>query len=78
MGVQAATRIDDRSEEQMLDVDTSSAILRWLETGAIPDGIDPSRWERWVDGGCQERLDVDGVAVSTAMLGRWAATGTLR
>ena len=78
MSAQAATPIDQRGDEQLLDVDTSAAILRWLETGAVPDGLEPSQWERWVDGGCQGQLEVDGMPVSTTMLGRWALTGALR
>ncbi len=64
--------------DEVLDVETSAAILRWLETARVPDGIDPQRWERWAEGGCTQPLDVDGVTVTPAMLGRWARTGALR
>ena len=55
MSAQAATPID-ASFEELLDVDTSAAILRWMETGSIPHGIDVERWAQWLDGGCQESL----------------------
>ena len=61
----------------MLDVDTSAAILRWMETALVPDGIELDRWERWLDDGCRGRIEADGVPVTPAMLGRWARTGAL-
>lgn len=64
-------------DNELLDVDTSAAILHWMETGTVPSGIDATRWESWVDSGCKGSLDADGVPVTPAMLGRWARTGSL-
>lgn len=66
------------NESEMLDAETSAALLRWMETGEVPDGIDRARWERWAGGGCCEPIDARGVAVTRAMLANWARTGTLR
>jgi hypothetical protein len=62
----------------MLDVDTSAAILRWMETSIVPDGIDSQVWEQWTEDGCMGRIEADGVPVTAPMLGRWARTGALR
>jgi hypothetical protein len=64
--------------EQMLDVDTSAAIMRWLETAQVPDGVDPERWQDWVDAGCSGPIERRGVSLTPAMLGAWARTGLLR
>ncbi len=69
---------DGRGDDEILDADTSAAILRWMETGIVPDGIDAKRWENWVDSGCKESIEVDGQRITPAMLGHWAQTGSLR
>ena len=71
-------RTDEPGDERMLDADTSAALIRWMETAVVPDGIDRDRWQHWVDEGCSERIEADGVPVTAAMLGRWARTGALR
>jgi hypothetical protein len=78
MIAQGAERIDDVSDDQILDADTSAAILRWMETAIVPGGIRPDDWESWIDGGCRARLHADGLPVTPAMLGQWARSGTLR
>jgi hypothetical protein len=78
MIAQGAERIDDVSDDEILDADTSAAILRWMETALVPDGIRPDDWERWVDSGCQASLQADGLPVTPVMLGQWARSGSLR
>jgi hypothetical protein len=78
MSAQRAVLSDEPRDEDLLDVETSAAILRWMETAFVPDGITPERWEQWVDGGCQGQIEANGVPVTSAMLGRWAQTGSLR
>lgn len=78
MSAQRAMRADDLGDEGMLDVDTSAAIIRWMETGLVPDGIDPEQWRHWADDGCRGRIEADGVPLTSALLGRWARTGALR
>jgi hypothetical protein len=64
--------------DELLDADTSAALLRWMETGAVPQGVDAQEWEKWADSGCQGSIESHGEALSPAMLGRWARTGALR
>ncbi|HEU5075342.1 MAG TPA: hypothetical protein VFU02_14225 [Polyangiaceae bacterium] len=63
--------------EELLDADTSAALMRWLETGSVPDGVDAEQWEAWADAGCQGSIQRNGNALSPAMLGHWARTGSL-
>lgn len=63
---------------EMLDGDTSAALIRWLETASVPEGIGVDAWQRWVDGGCQSNLEVDSRRVTPAMLGRWGRSGSLQ
>jgi hypothetical protein len=77
MSAQLPVEVDDLSETEMLDPDTSAAILRWMETGEVPEGIEPDRWERWADGGSRNMLEANGAPITAAMLGRWARTGLL-
>lgn len=56
---------------EMLDADTSAALIRWLETASVLDGVGVDVWQRWVDGGCQSHLQVEGRRITPAMLGRW-------
>ncbi len=79
MSAQRALQADDElGDDEMLDVDTSAAIIRWMETALVPEGIDSQRWEQWTDDGCTARIEADGVPVTPLMLGRWARTGALR
>jgi hypothetical protein len=78
MSAQRTLGSDELSESDMLDSDTSAAILRWLETAEVPDGIDRAAWETWADGGCRGPIESRGVAVTRAMLANWARTGTLQ
>jgi len=78
MAAEAAARLDETADDTMLDVDTSAAIVRWMETAALPEGVQPDEWDRWLDGGCQEPLRAGGMAVSPTMLGHWARSGSLR
>jgi len=64
-------------DDEMLDAETSAALMRWLETAILPAGVDAEQWRRWVDGGCRLPLEADGRPVTPAMLGLWARTGTL-
>lgn len=73
----AAGRFDAALEEQTLDVDTSAAVMCWLETARVPDGIRSDEWEHWIDGGCRGAIHASGIAVTSSMLGRWARTGSL-
>jgi hypothetical protein len=57
MSAQPAVRVDDLRDDEMLDVETSAAILRWMETALVPDGVDPNAWERWLDAGCKGRIE---------------------
>jgi hypothetical protein len=70
--------LNDAGENEVLDVDTSAAILRWMDNGLCPPGIPSYEWESWVDTGCTGRLEADGLAVTPSMLGRWARSGFLR
>jgi hypothetical protein len=78
MSAQSVIRADELADDEMLDVDTSAAIIRWMDTALVPDGIDPEQWRQWADDGCRGRIEADGVVVTPAMLGRWARTGALR
>lgn len=78
MSAQRTLRSDELSESDMLDSDTSAAILRWLETADVPDGIDRTAWEAWAEGGCRGPIECRGVAVTSGMLAHWARTGTLQ
>jgi hypothetical protein len=71
-------RLAEAADDEMLDVETSAAVLRWMEIALVPDGIVPEEWERWVKGGCRGSLELDGALVTPAMLGRWARTGILK
>ena len=65
--------------DQLLDSDTSAALLVWMETARVPDGISAADWDRWIEGECQGALvDATGSSVTPAMLGRWARSGLLR
>jgi hypothetical protein len=44
MSAQRALRTDELDDAEMLDADTSAAVIRWLETARVPDGVDPERW----------------------------------
>jgi hypothetical protein len=78
MSMQRAAAIETLGDDAMLDVETSSALLRWMETAVVPDGIRVEDWEDWMDNGCRGRLEAGGEAVTPAMLGRWARSGVLR
>jgi len=78
MSAQPAIPVDEVGDDHVLDPETSAAVMRWMETALVPDGIDASVWGRWVDGGCRGGLEVNGASVTTAMLGEWARSGTLR
>lgn len=78
MSAQRAVLPDEHGDDEMLDVETSAALLRWMETAAAPDGIDPERWRHWAENGCRGRIDADGGPVTPAMLGHWGRTGSLR
>lgn len=71
-------RIDGVGDEEILDADTSAAILHWMETALVPDGIGADEWEHWMDSGCRGRLESQGSQVTSAMLGCWARSGVLR
>lgn len=73
-----ATQPQGTLDDALLDADTSAAVLRWMETGHAPDGIDPRSWESWLDSGCIAELTADGAVVTSSMLGRWARFGSLR
>jgi hypothetical protein len=77
MSAQRAIEPDELPENEMLDVETSAAILRWLETAEVPDGIEPGRWERWANDGCRGPIEANGVRVTAAMLGHWARSGSI-
>lgn len=70
--------LDEISDAQLLDVETSAALLRWMETAEIPDGIPTDLWERWVGDGCRKSLHADALLVTPAMLGQWARSGPAR
>jgi len=78
MSAQKAVLTEEPRDEDMLDADTSAAILRWMESAFVPDGVNPQRWEQWIDGGCRGHIEANGVSVTPAMLGNWARTGSLR
>jgi hypothetical protein len=78
MAARGAARIDEVGDDEILDVDTSAAILHWMETALVPDGIRAGEWEQWVDAGCRESLYARGLPVTPLMLGRWARSGSLR
>lgn len=77
MDAARAARANDVSDDEILDVNTSAAILRWMETGVLPDGIPADEWERWIEAGCRRELHARGVPLTAAMLGHWARSGTL-
>lgn len=67
------------AENELLGADTSAALLVWMDTAQVPDGIRAADWERWVDGDCQGPLtDATGAPVTPAMLGRWARSCVVR
>lgn len=78
MAAHGAAQLDHVDDGAILDVDTSAAILRWMDTNVLPDGILADDWVRWIDGGCRGSLRAGAVPVTPVMLGRWAQTGTLR
>ncbi len=78
MSAQRAIPVDQVGDDHVLDAETSAAIMRWMETALVPGGVDAGVWARWVDGGCRDRLEVNGVSVTTAMLSEWAHSGALR
>jgi len=65
-------------DDDLLDPETSAAVLRWMETSTVPEGIARADWERWLDAGCVEPLEAEGRPVTPTMLGRWARSGSLR
>lgn len=71
-------RAEEVGDEEMLDVDTSAAMIRWMDTAVVPEGIDPEQWRHWADDGCRGTLEARRVPVTAAMLGHWARTGALR
>jgi len=75
---QEDNRVSEPGDGEMLDVQTSAALLRWMETALVPDGIDPDLWRQWAEDGCRGQIEADGVPVTPDMLGRWARSGTLR
>jgi hypothetical protein len=78
MSAQRSLPGDEVRDDELLDVDTSAAILRWMETALLPYGLGEEEWERWIDGGCRGRLEVNGQAITPAMLGCWAHSDALR
>ena len=78
MSAQAAVRFDEVTDDEMLDADTSAAILRWMETALVPDGVDADEWERWTLNGCKGRLQASGALITSAVLGSWARSGIVR
>ncbi|MGH7284435.1 MAG: hypothetical protein ACRELY_23155 [Polyangiaceae bacterium] len=58
--------------DEILDADTSAALLHWMETAHLPEGVDVARWEEWIDGGCKTPLVANGKILTSAMLGSWA------
>ena len=78
VSAQQTTWVQQPGDEEMLDVQTSAALLRWMETALVPDGIDPELWARWAEDGCRGALEAHGARVTPDMLGRWARSGTLR
>ena len=78
MSAHPAVRADDVDSGEFLDADTSAAILRWMETALVPDGVDPANWEEWLDGGCMGPIEANGVPLTPEMLGRWARDGVLQ
>ena len=75
MSAQQAARAHELFDQEMLDVDTSAAIIRWMESALLPEGVEPEAWQRWADDGCRGRIEADGVPLTPAMLGRWARIG---
>jgi hypothetical protein len=69
--------VSDHDDYEVLDVETSAALLRWLETGEIPEGVDRAEWERWTDEGCRQSVLANGIPLDAPMLGHWARTGRL-
>jgi hypothetical protein len=69
MAAQHATHTDFSADE-LLDADTSAAILRWLETGTVPEGVDAEQWEAWADAGCQGTIEHHGDALARPLLAR--------
>ncbi len=47
MSAQGAVRDDDLGDDEMLDVETSAAILRWMETALVPDGSNDDQSEKF-------------------------------
>jgi hypothetical protein len=78
MSAQRTIQADGSGDEEMLDVETSAALMRCMETALGPDGIDAGRWQSWAYGGCKGPIEASGVSVTPAMLGQWARTGALR
>jgi hypothetical protein len=78
MSAQRAAHLNAAGENEILDVETSAAILRWMDSGLCPPGISSDEWERWVNAGCAGQLEVGGLTVTPSMLGCWARSGSLR
>jgi hypothetical protein len=78
MSAQRAEWVQELDDNEMLDVDTSAALMHWMETALVPDGVEVERWKHWVYGGCKGRIEAEGIPLTPEMLGRWARTGALR
>ena len=59
-------------DNEILDEQTSAAILVWMETSLLPDGLTLEVWERWIEGGCRGGLEAEGRQLTPEQLGRWA------
>lgn len=76
MGATAVTP-NPLADDDVLDDDTSAAIIRWLETARAPEGVDEMDWERWIADGCRGPIHGRRGPLTRAMLGQWARTGSL-
>src|SRR5262245_15712011 len=47
MSSRGAARLAEVGDDAILDPDTSAAILRWMETGGVPEGVSAKDWEDW-------------------------------
>jgi len=77
MSAHGALQIEHLDDQERLDTETSAAVLHWMDTAAIPEGISNKDWEAWMDSGCQGRLEANGQPVTPEMLARWARSGLL-
>jgi hypothetical protein len=78
MAAHGVTPIEQVGDDEILDVDTSAAILRWMESDLVPDGVGVDAWELWVEAGCKGALVANALPITSVMLGRWARSGSLR